>query len=317
MTGLRALPALAFAAAVLVAVPALAAPQPHLYFLKDGAVRGAGDGILTLDPPPPPDLQNPANNSAPGMRMILPAQHNVAPVQFVQVNSTENTGRVWGPVIVALWAPKWATNQHGNITVSLVELKPSAVPAIGGGGRVLASASTANNYENTTLPNGTALMPPEPTNVTAALAHVQGQLLAYALTEALKPPIILLLDDDVKDYIIDEEVDPEARLVLRMQLDPNEGSALSPLGQPTAVGQAIQYDFGLWPSFVYIPWYAEDPPRPTPATKPAPTATTRVTGPTTPPTGPTGDGESTPGLAPATLVLALAATTLLLRRRQT
>lgn len=331
----------AVALAILVLAPAAGAlPQPSVYFFRDAqfpdgtpqapVVTGipmAPGELVTLSPPGLPALNqsDPASlpatamdTKAPQTRMILPGQDLVLPVMF-NSNASANTGRIYGPIITLLFLPKSPTVQHGNVTVQLVVVpKGTSLTAVPPAGEVIASTTFSMDAGNTTsfLPNATSMVPPNPTDPQAALAYVQGQLLAYGFTTLASSYKIAFLLNETKSFIIDKTVDKESTVQMRLSLAPGS----SPLPIAAAAGQPVAYWNILTPSFVYVPWYAEDPPQKTPTytTAPRPSATT-----SSPNGGGSPDGtdsssttkKKTPSIEVPLLVLGLAALALVARRR--
>jgi hypothetical protein len=279
--------AAAFAGAavvLLVLAPAVGAlPKPAIYFLRDAALpSGApappvvggipflpGD-LVTLSPPSlPANATDPTalpstamNTQAPQTRMILPGQDLVVPVMFSS-NTSANTGRIYGPIITLLFLPKSPSVQHGNVTVRLVVVpKGAAVTDLPPKGEVIASTTFSMDAGNATgfLPNATALVPPNPTDPQAAVAYVEGQLLAYGITELASSYKVAFLLNETKSFIIDKTVDAGSTVQLRLSL----AAGSSPLPIAMGAGQPLAYWNFLTPSFVYVPWYAADPPRQAP-----------------------------------------------------
>ncbi len=276
------------ACAAVLAPVADAGSRPVYLFLRDmsfpsnpnlprcsPAPTGAavGDGELTTTAPCPLDLVGPQNNSSPQSRVVFPAVETAHPTQFVMLNQSLNTGQIFGPVLVLLYVPESPTVQSGNLTVQLVALpKTYTVSDVGPTGDVLAGATIDLAYHNTTLPNPTSLIPPDPTNVTQAEAYIAGQLLVYGLSQVGKSQYILVLDDEVKDHYVQKTIDKDAKLALRFSLVPSPHPAPLPLGLPVAqgAGQPILYNFALMPALVYVPFYSADAPLPQPTPQPNP-----------------------------------------------
>ncbi|MFO1534389.1 MAG: hypothetical protein ABR586_01855, partial [Thermoplasmatota archaeon] len=281
----RAAALAAVALALLVLAPAASAlPKPAVYFFRDAefpagtpampAVSGIPSlpgELVTLSPPglPAVNQSDPASlpatamdTDAPQTRLILPGQEMALPVMF-NSNASANTGRIYGPVITLLFLPKSPTVQHGNVTAQLVVVPKGASPlAVPPPGEVIASTTFSMDAGNTTefLPNATSLVPPNPTDPQAALAYVQGQLLAYGFTTLASSYKVVFLLNETKSFIIDKAVDPESTVQMRLSLAPGS----SPLPIAIAAGQPVAYWNILTPSFVYVPWYAADPPHTTP-----------------------------------------------------
>jgi hypothetical protein len=258
---------------MVLAPAAQAAAQPSYLFLRDLAIPSdvpestvtgvpVGDGELTIIPPAPLDLANVQNNTAPQSRVILPAQDQVRPAQFVMLNTSLNTGTIFGPIIVLLYVPESPTVQSGNLSVQLVALPKDFGPqSVGPVGDVIASASVDLTYHNTTLPDPDTLVPPNATDPQGALTYIEGQLLTYGLTELGKARYILYLDDDVKDKIVTRAVEPGTALALRFTLVPSAAPAPIPAPLPIAqgAGQPIVYYHALTPALVYVPFYVPEP----------------------------------------------------------
>ena len=292
-------------AMVLLAPAAVAAPQPNLYFLRDAEVGGpAVDGLLDLAPPAPADLQNPANNTPPDARTVGP----VLPVQFVRPTGDNNTGRLLGPVIIALWAPDTQTVQEGTLLVELVEY-PETASVIELEGGVLAAIAIPIVAGNLTPPDPSGWVPPDPTDPEGSAAFIAGQALAYGLPVLLQAPYIIVMTAE-DGSALDIAVAETSRLGVRFSLGPAEGAAL-----PVAngAGLVLEYDFGLAPSFVYIPWYAEDPPKtPSSSTSKTPSSTSASSSSSSGPAEPSSDS---PALLVGIPILVLAAVVLMMRRR--
>jgi len=349
-----ALAALALAALLAAAPLAAAKPAPALYFLHDAPLAAGtppsplGDGIMNATPPPPLNLTDPTQDTPPSTRTILPAEQAVLPVQFV-ANASANTGRIYGVVIAYLFLPKSPALQSGVLNVSLVELPadPSTPPPVGGGGTPIAwarldlsdhtasgdlpdnftdpaaaaqfVADHAQSQANGTANNVTYFAPSNVTDPAGTAAELEGKLLVTGITTVYSSGHLLYLDDAKRDYVVDHQVDPKARLALRMVLENGTSPGGLP-GLPAAVGagQDVIYDFLLAPSLVSVPWYAPDPPKP-PA--PPPTSHTATTGP-----GPSqgGHGTSTttttktkgsPGVPEVAVLAGLVGVAVAMRRR--
>lgn len=328
------------ALALLALAPAAhALPRPAIYFLHDAAlpdgtppspVSGvplAPGELITLAPPglPPANTSDPASlpatamqTKAPETRTIQPAQDLILPVMF-NSNRSANTGRIYGPVIALLFLPDTPLVQHGNVTVQLVVVPKDASPtALPPAGEVIASNSIDMDAGNTTmLPNATGMAPPNPTDPQGSLGYVQGQLLAYGFQELAGSYKVLFLLDSKGGLVIDKAVDAESTVQLRLSL--SAGS--SPLPVAVAAGQPLAYWNFLTPSFVYVPWYAADPPRATPTHTASPTASGAPPGSSGHDggSGAPGSGtttkKKTPGIEVPLLTLGLAALVLAARRR--
>lgn len=304
---------LAYALVGLVALGSFAAPaamalsKPTYLFLRDTPLPdgspapplpiggiAVGDGELVVTPPRPLDIENPENNTAPQTRTIVPATEQIHPTQFVMLNQSLNTGHIFGPIVILLYVPESPTVQSGNLSVQLVELPPEyAATDIGPTGRVIANATIDLAYHNTTLPDPQAMVPPDPTNTTAALAHIQGQLLFYGFTQLAKSQYVMYLDDNVPDKIVNTIVDKDAKLALRFSLLPSTNPAPLPAPLPIAQGggQPIVYNFALTPSLIYVPWYQDDAVTPPPV---GPNPPPPPVGPNPPPPPPVDPSATSP-----------------------
>lgn len=335
----RAAALAAVALALLAVAPAASAyPKPATYFLRDSAfpsgtpdtplISGVpelpGD-LVTLLPPGVPNVNTSDPGSlpstvmdtdAPQTRLILPGQEQVLPVMF-NSNSSANTGRIWGPILTLLFLPRSPTVQHANVTAQLVVVPKGTSPlAVPPAGEVIASNTFSMDAGNATefLPNATSFVPPNPTDPQGAALYVAGQLELYGFTKLASSYKLAFLLNDTKSFIIDKTVPADSTVQLRLTLA--KGS--SPVLMPVAAGQPMAYWNQLTPGLVYVPWYAADPPRPTPTyTAPPPTTYT-----STPYTNHGGDTSSSaptkkksPGVEVPLVVVGLAALVLLARRR--
>ncbi len=281
------------AAAVLVllavAGPVAALPQPSLYFLKDGALGPAGDGLLNATLP---------NGTEPAARPILVGQENLLPVRFATPAGEAHPDRLYGPLFIGLWTGESAV-LNGNLTATLYELTAAgAVP--------LANASVALDLNASEAPDPTSLVPPDPTDPQAAVLYV----VAQALPLVLNPPQLLYLG------VVDIPFSEDAQFAIGFRLD----AGSSPLPVPVGAFAQVQYDSILTPSFVYAPWYAPDPPRPTPTPRPTTTGPGGTGASSPAPTtdgGGGGDdgGNGAPGFGPLLALAALGTAFALWRRR--
>ncbi|HUR60861.1 MAG TPA: hypothetical protein VM286_00660 [Candidatus Thermoplasmatota archaeon] len=337
------------ALAILVLAPSAAAlPQPAVYFLRDTPfpetptlpipvglphlpVTGLplGDGQLVLLSPPglPPVPSNATDpnqlltllqkTNATQQRVIFPEQQLVRAAQFVS-NSSANTGRIYGPVVVLLVLPNTPAMQNANLSVELVIVPKDASPTdLPAKGAVIASSSFVMDFDSDNLPNATNLVPPDPTNPPAALGYIQAQLLAYGFTQLTGSYKIAFLTNATNSLILNEVVDKESTVALRLVLE--QGSSPAPI--PAGAGQPVVYWNALTPSFVYVPWYGEDPARTTPTYSKSPSGTRAP--------GSFGGGSSgtggvdttttskkkTPGFEVPFMVIGLAALVLVARKR--
>lgn len=301
------LPAYALVLLLVLAPVAAAGPMPVIYFLKDAPSGPAVDGVLDWQPPPPADLQNPANNEPPGVRLVTP----ILPTQFVTPDAANNTGRILGPVIMGLWAPDTQTVQEGTLVVELVQLAPGdGTPIRVLDGKVLATAEVPIIAGNLTPPDPTTFLP-NGTDPEEAIDHIAAQAVAYALPLLLQAPKIVYLQTE-EGPLLDVEVPADALIALRFTL---VASGTLPL----ALAQAIEYDFGLSPTFVYMPWFDPTPaptssPTPSPTKAPTPSASPSPSGSTTHTPGDS-DTKDSPSAALVVVAAGLLAGVAVLRRR--
>lgn len=313
---------------LLLAVPAAGAyVQPVFYFLKDapsamddveGAVPPAPVpiplpvGVPTLDVNPgvldPYDrnLGNAPNSTTSKTRYVTPGTDALFPVQFVTPGNHTHPDRIRGPIFVGLWTGE-STVLHGNLTLTLFE-----VPADGSAAIPLANASVVLDLNQSELPTDpTVFIPQNQTDPQAILFYEVAML--YPML--LHPPALFILGP------IDVPFSPDSGLALGLRLD--QGS--SPVPMPAGATASVQYDGAFTPSFVYMPWYAPDPPRPTFSYSPRPIPT-RPGGGTfggtdsfgEDPSDPGGDGDSkdSPGLGLVVMLGALLAVAALASRRR-
>jgi PGF-CTERM protein len=306
------------AVALLVAVPAAQAyAQPVFYFLKDapGPMDEVPEAPLpiplpvsTPTPDPFPGLLDPYNPKMPNApnattgkeRLVVVGQELVLPVQFVTPANHTHADRLKGSIFVGLWAGKSGTYQ-ANLTATLYEVPAEGDPI------ALANASLNLDFNQSTAPDPTAFIPQNQTDPQAILFYEVGQVLPLIY----HPPALFVLGP------LDMPFSNTSAFAIGFSL--TQGS--SPVPLPAGAFASIDYDAVLSPSFIYVPWYAPDPPRVTPTRSSSFGAgtSTRHTGGHTIGGGTTAvadDDKDSPGFAlPIALAALLAVAALAARRR--
>lgn len=307
------------AVALLVAAPAADAyVQPVFYFLKDAPQ--ATDGAIPPLPIPPlvpipvptvdpnagvldpfdPLAPNAPNSSTSRQRYVPVGSELVLPVQFVSpADAPSHPTRIKGNLFMGLWTGQSAVYQ-GNLSATLYEIPPEGEPI------PLASVSQALDFNQSTAPDPTALIPANTTDPQAIVFYE----LAQVMPMLLHPPALFVMPLDVNLTSTD------SRLALGLMLE--QGSSPAPL--PIGATASVQYDGLVTPSFVYVPFYTPDPPRATPTPRPGSSFSNSRS-----PTFGSGGGQTTgavdggeqesPGLGVPLAVLALAALAVSARRR--
>ena len=266
--------AVALAAACLLLVPlAEARPAPVLYFLKDAEGGPTAAGVLE---PYDPKLRNVPNATQPQSRPVLAGFDAVVPVRFLAPHGQEHPTRLHGPLLAGIWLGE-STVLQGNLTVSVLEMPPPAAPAVPVPGlpdptapapRVLATATVALDQDLSNPPNVTNLVPPVPPDPASDPAGAATSIVFYEAAQVLP---LLLKPPAVFDFgVVDLEVNSTSTLALGFRLD--QGS--SPGGGPLGVFGQLNYNYALGPSYLYVPWYAPDPPKATTTSTKAPVSST-------------------------------------------
>jgi hypothetical protein len=227
---------------LLLAAPAAAAGSaPLAYFLKDGPLLAAEDGLLNTTRP---------NATQPSLRAVH-AAGGVVPVQFVTSSNATHAPRIYGPLYLALWV--------GPSPIVKANLTATAYLVNATGSLALGNASMPLDANLSKLPQPTALIPPYTSPSTTDPQGWITQIVYYELMQILPtvapPPQLLYLG------FVNIAVDPESRLAVTFELTPGPGQVL-----PQGVFGTIQYNATINPSFLYVPWYVPDPPRPPPPT---------------------------------------------------
>lgn len=287
---MRVLPlvaAIAFLAS-LVAPAATAYSQPVFYFLKSGCPVDEVNGechVPEVDVPPAPPLPPPAppvpavgqpklvlvdgildpydfkrmnapNSTEPDLKLVYTASETVQPVRFLTPENHSHPNRIKGSFLVGLWTGE-SPVPNGNLTVHLYEVKADGTEV------AIANASIAIDLNASKAPDPATLVPPNSTDPMAIVLYEVGQVSPLVLV----PPLVLLLGP------VDITVENGSRFAMGFQLDAGSSPAPEPPGAVT-----LRYNATFMPSFVYVPWYAPDPPRST-STRTSTYSSTRLTGP--------------------------------------
>lgn len=264
---------------VLLLLPAAAArPEPVLYFLYDD------------EAPVLPGLMNDSMPSdlEPETRPVLPGSDELPSALFV-TSLEDHPGRLQGRMVVGLWTGQ-SPVLEGNLTAVLYEVQDDE--------RVVLARASVDVHTDPTGIDPTVLVPPDPTDPEGSIAYLQYQ----ALTMLLRPPLLLDLG------VLEANVTEGAQLALGIYLEAAP-DGVAPMGI-----SSLEYGGQLQPSFVFVPWYAPDPPRATPVSPAPPTAPpTDSHAPAPSPTPEAQAARDSPGLAVALVLVGLAA--LVLRRR--
>lgn len=332
---MRALPlaiALAFLAALL-APSATAYSQPVFYFLRSGCPVDEVEGacyvpevdvppVGPLPPPVPPlppvgqpklivvdgilepydfRLGNAPNSTEPDLKLVYTASETIVPVRFVTPANHTHPDRIKGNFLVGAWTGE-SPVPNGNLTATLYEVKADGAEV------ALASASVAIDLNASKAPDPMTLVPPNSTDPMAIILYEVGQIAPLVL----QPPLLFLLGP------VDIAFDNASAFAIGFQLDPGS----SPLPEPPGAA-TLRYNATFMPSFVYVPWYAPDPPKST-STRSSTYTGPRTTGPrqTFSGTGTGGDdddggkkGNGIPGLELSLVVTLVAAAAYVARRR--
>lgn len=328
---MRILPLVAALALVVsLLVPAATAlPQPAFYFLKTGCPIEEVQGqclapdvtVPSLPPLPPPlpalpgvgqpqvvfadgilapyDFLNPnaPNSTEPDVKPVYPLSQSTVPVRFVTPADAPHPNRIKGPFLVGVWVGE-SPALNANLTTTLYELKTDGTKI------ALANASVAIDLNASRAPDPMKLVPPNSTDP-MAIAYYE---LAQVLPLILQPPLLFLMGP------VDVSFDNESMFAMEFYLEPGSSPGPLPIGAST-----IRFNASLMPSFLYVPWYAPDPPKPT--TTKTPTASFSSSGSkgtssssSPQPVGGGGD-KGIPGLEASLLVSLVALAAWVARRR--
>jgi hypothetical protein len=258
MSVARLLPVLAVAALAL-APAAQAYAQPVFYFLKDapGPQDQVPDvpspiplpvGVPTLDVNPgildpyDPKVPNAPNGTTGKERMVPAGQELILPIQFLTPADHTHPDRLKGPIFVGLWTGKSGTYQ-ANMTATLYEIPAEGEPI------ALANASVDLDFNQSTAPDPMTFLPQNTTDPQTIVFYEVAQVLPLVL----HPPSLFVLGP------LDVPFHNESAFAIGFAL--TQGS--SPVPLPAGAFGTVDYDGAYTPSFVYAPWYAPDPPKPT------------------------------------------------------
>lgn len=310
----RALPLLAVTLLV-AATAAEAYVQPAFYFLKDapGSVNSQVPNIPSPLPLPvaiptidvnagvldPYNAKSPnaPNGTTAKSREIPVATDAILPIQFVTPGNHSHPDRIKGPLLVGLWTGSSATYQ-ANLTATLYEIPADGTPV------AIAEASIDLDFNQSNVPDPTVLVPPNSTDP-AVIAFYE---VAQVYPMLLHPPALFILGP------VDIAFSNTSSFGIGFRL--TQGS--SPAPAPAGAAASVEYDGLIEPSFVYVPWYAPDPPKPT--TSPRPTSSYSYSGgsssrPTADQVIEGDDEKGSPGLGLPLAVVALGALALAVRRK--
>ncbi|MEK6975537.1 MAG: hypothetical protein AABY18_04250 [Candidatus Thermoplasmatota archaeon] len=262
--------AVAFLAALLA--PAAAGyAQPAFYFFKSGCPIDEVDGVcyfpdVTVPPVPPlpPPLPAPPivgqpkiviadgildpydfahpnvpNSTEPDVKLVYPGAESVVPVRFVTPANHTHPDRLKGSFLIGVWIGESPAPQ-ANLTATLYEVKADGTEV------PLANASVVIDLNASHAPDPATLVPPNSTDPMTIVLYEVAQLAPLVL----QPPLILLLGP------VDRFFANTSSFAVGFRLDPGS----SPLPAPPGAA-SIRFNASLSPSFVYVPWYAPDPPK--------------------------------------------------------
>ena len=305
------------AVAALVAVPAAQAyAQPVFYFLKDapGAQDQVPDvpspiplpiAVPTVDPnaglldPYDPKAPNAPNGTTGKARTIAAGQDLALPIQFLTPPDHMHPDRLKGYIFIGLWTGESATYQ-ANLTATLYEIPAGGEPV------ALANASVDLDLNQSNAPDPMTFIPANQTDPQAILFYEVAQVLPLIL----HPPALFMIGP------VDIPIGNESTFAIGFAL--TQGS--SPVPVPAGAFASVQYDGAYTPSFVYAPWYAPDPPRPTPTQRPTSSFSSTFSGSggsrTLTGTASADDEKDSPGLALPVMLGALVAVAALAARRR-
>lgn len=272
---MRLLSALAALALVLgVLAPAAAGyPQPVFYFMKSGCPVEEVDNMCIVpelgpvpDPglPPPvpplpavgvpqvsltdgvldpylPSAPNAPNSTEPDVKVIYPASEDLVPIRFVTPGNHTHPDRIKGPIILGIWTGE-SPAVYANVTATLYEVPAEGDPI------ALANASASIDLNTSKAPEPTAFLPPNSTDPATIVFYEVAQVLPLVMY----PPVLFVLGP------VDIPFANTSSLAVGFRLDPGSSQAGQPVGSAT-----LRFNSTLSPSFVYVPWYAPDPPRST------------------------------------------------------
>jgi hypothetical protein len=271
---MRVLPlaaAIAFAAALLA--PAVAGySQPAFYFLKSGCPIDEVEGECVVPEAPVPQLPQPPspvppvvvgqpqvvvadgalvaydyanpnypNSTEPDVKLVYPASETVKPVRFLTPADHSHPDRIKGYFLVGVYVGE-SPAPKANLTTTLYEVK------LDGTEIALANASAAIDLNASHAPDPMTLVPPNSTDPMTIVLYEVSKVSPLIL----QAPLYFLLGP------VDIAFDNTSSFAIGFRLDPGS----SPFPDPPGAA-SIRFNASLTPSFVYVPWYAPDPPRST------------------------------------------------------
>lgn len=254
------------AIALVASAPAAQAySQPAFYFLKDAP--GPQDQLPDVPSPIPLPVQTPTIDINPGIldpydpkapnapngttgkeRQVPAVTDLLLPIQFVTPADHVHPDRIKGSIFMGLWTGESAVYQ-GNLTAILYEIPAAGDPiAIG-------NASVNLDFNQSNTPDPTAFIPQNTTDPQAIVFYEVAQVLPLVM----HPPALFSIGP------IDIPFGNDSAFAIGFTL--TQGS--SPVPLPAGAFASVEYDGAWTPSFVYVPWYAPDPPKATPAPRPS------------------------------------------------
>lgn len=257
--------------AALLAPAAAGYAQPAFYFLKSGCPVDEVDGqcyapdvtVPTAPPLPPPAPPLPVvgqpqlvvadgileaydyannnfpNSTEPDVKLVYPASETVKPVRFLTLPDAPHPDRLKGYFLVGVYVGESPAPQ-ANLTTTLYEVKLDGTEV------ALANASAVIDLNASHAPDPMSLVPPNSTDPMTIVLYEVGQ--AYPLV--YQAPMYFLLGP------VDMAFDNTSAFAIGFRLDPGS----SPFADPPGAA-SIRFNASLTPSFVYVPWYAPDPPK--------------------------------------------------------
>jgi hypothetical protein len=184
---------------------------------------------------------NPPNSTEPDVKPVYTASETVAPARFVTPANLTHPNRLKGYFFIGVYTGESAV-PNGNLTATIYEVKEDGTEL------VLLTATAAIDLNTSKAPDPMSLLPPNSTDPMVIAYYEAAQVLPLVLT----PPNIFLLGP------VDLNFSNTSRLALGFHIA--QGSSPSP--EPPGVA-TITFNSTVNPSFLYVPWYAPDPPRST------------------------------------------------------
>lgn len=270
---MRALPLLTLAVFVgaLFAPAAAAYAQPAWYFLKSDCPvdRVQGECVVPeVDVPDVPPLPPPApavpnvgqpkiiladavldpynflkpngpNSTEPDLKPVYTLSEQVRPARFVTPANLSHPDRIKGYVFVGVYTGESAV-PNGNLTATIYEVKEDGTEV------ALLSGTAAIDLNTSKAPDPMTLVPPNSTDPFVIAYYEVAQVLPLVLT----PPNVFLIGP------VDLNISNSSRLALGFHLTQGSSPSPEPPGAAT-----ISFNSTINPSFLYVPWYAPDPPK--------------------------------------------------------